>query len=133
VPNVSFGDKTEGHAMASHVPARERAAWEDDLAERLLATTDREAVLAESSCPGCDRRLVVEPVRREAILATTVTEETALRCPRCGFAAVVSYRELHAYHRDRSITIDGRVVREDHRPHPSQEVSGLDEAGDIIW
>jgi hypothetical protein len=119
--------------MASRVPARERAAWEADLADRLLATTDRETVLAECCCPVCDRRLVVEPVRRDVTLTITVTEETALRCPRCGFAATVGYRELHAYHRDRGITIDGRVVREDHRPRPSHEVSGLDEAGDIIW
>jgi hypothetical protein len=119
--------------MANRVPTRERAAWEEDLAGRLLATVDREAVLAECFCPGCDRRLVVEPVRREATLAITLNEETALRCPRCDFTAAVNYRELSAYHRDRSVMIDGRVVREDHRNRPSHEVSGLDEAGDIIW
>jgi DNA-directed RNA polymerase subunit RPC12/RpoP len=108
-------------------------AWEEDLAGRLLTALDREAVLAECHCPGCDHRLLAEPKSRDRVLAITVTEETTLRCPRCGFAAAVHYRELTSYHTDRSVTIDGRVVREDHRRRPGHEVSGLDEAGEIIW
>src|SRR5437899_7281091 len=119
--------------MSNQEQARDRAAWDEDLADRLLAAFDREAVLTECQCPGCDHRLEAVPQRREAILEFSRTEVTALRCPRCGFAAVVGYRELFAYHRDRSVAIDGRVVREDRRRRPSHEVSGLDEAGDIIW
>jgi hypothetical protein len=117
--------------MNGRVPPGEREAWEDSLAGRLLTSLDREAVLAECYCPSCDRRLAVEPRCREATLNITFMEETGLRCTRCGFAAAVTYRELRAHHVDRSVAIDGRVVREDNRCRPSHEVTGLDGA-DII-
>jgi C4-type Zn-finger protein len=99
----------------------------------LLAALDREAELADCHCPSCDKCLMAEPRRRERILTITLTEETTLRCPRCGFTADVTYRELTAYHRDCAVVIDGRMVREEHHARPSHEVSGLDEAGDIVW
>src|SRR5258708_2448731 len=100
--------------MVDRVPPRDGAAWEEDIAGRLLAAVDREMALGESYCPSCDCRLMREPHRREILAAVALTEETGIRCPKCGFAATVCYRELRAYHLDRSVTVDGQVVREEH-------------------
>jgi len=119
--------------MTDRVSIHERTAWDTELAERLLTAFDREDVLADCHCPDCDQRLVAEPRRRQRTLNITLIEETSLRCPRCGFSTDVIYRELSAYDRDRTVMIDGRVIREEHIVRPSHAVSGLDEAGEIVW
>ena len=119
--------------MSDRIPIYERSAWDMELAEHLLTAFDREDVLAECRCPECDQRLIAESRRRQRTLNITLIEETALRCPRCSFSSDILYRELSAYNRDRSVMIDGRVVREEHVARPSHAVSGMDSVDEIVW
>jgi hypothetical protein len=76
-------------------------------------------VLSECHCPDCDHRLVAEPRRRQRTLNITLIEETSLRCPSCAYSSDVIYRELSAHDGDRTVMINGRVIREDHAAAPS--------------
>ena len=98
--------------MTDRIPAHERSAWDSELAEHLMTAFDREDVLAECHCPDCDHRLVPEPRRRQRTLNVTIIEETALRCRQCDFTGMLIYRELGD--NNRSVMIDGRVIREEH-------------------
>jgi hypothetical protein len=105
--------------MTDRIPIRERSAWNTDLAVHLLTAFDREDVLAECYCPDCDHHLVAEPRRRQRTLNITLIEETSLRCPHCAFSSDIIYRELSAHDGDRTVMIDGRVIRQDHVAAPS--------------
>lgn len=100
--------------MSDRISAHDRVNWDAELAERLLAALDREDVLAECRCPDCGEHLVVEPRRRQRMMNVSIIEETGLRCPQCELSASLIYRELNASDGDRSVMINGRVVREEH-------------------
>jgi hypothetical protein len=103
--------------MADRLHAHERSTWDSELAEHLLTAFDREDVLAECHCLECNERLVIEPRRRQRTLNVTIIEETALRCRQCTFTAMLIYRELGDH--NRTVMIDGRVIREEHVAAPS--------------
>jgi hypothetical protein len=115
--------------MANWVAQRDRTAWDAELAERLLEASDREAALADRHCPNCKRRLLAEPREFTFWAGVELTEVTALRCPRCQFAAAVGYHEIYVYDWGRAVTIDGRVVREAPWDRPSHERLASGEAG----
>jgi hypothetical protein len=98
--------------MAHWIPQRNRSAWDAELADRLLAVSDREAVLAECYCPACKRRLVVKPRMHEFMAGVALTVVSDLECPRCTFQAAVGCHEIYLYDWGRLVTIDGHVVRE---------------------
>lgn len=100
--------------MSDRISAHDRIDWDSQLAERLLTALDREDVLCECCCPECGQRLIVEPRRRQRMLNVSIIEETGLRCPQCELSASLIYRELNAAEGDRSVMINGRVVREEH-------------------
>ena len=100
--------------MSDLASAHDRFTWDTQLAERLLSALDREDVLADCRCPDCGQQLVVEPRRRQRMLNVAIIEETGLRCPQCELSASLIYRERNATDVDRTVMINGRVVREEH-------------------